>query len=275
MTPTIIITIFIFLFGIVIGSFLNVCILRIPKNETIVTVPSHCMSCGYHLKWYDNIPLFSYIFLRGRCRKCGKHISLQYPLIEAINGMMYVLIFIRFIIFNGRGKISFDFTDIISNITYVDAINTAIYCLLFSALLVLTVIDWRTFEIPVGINIFIGVLGLGHIFLDLDNWLEYVIGLVAVSIPLLLILLISKGKAIGGGDVKLMAAAGLLLGWKYILLAFVIGCIIGSIIHIIRMKVSGEGKVLAMGPYLSAGIMISVFAGEYIINWYMSLIGLI
>ncbi len=273
MTPTIIITIFIFLFGIVIGSFLNVCILRIPKHETIVTVPSHCMSCGYHLKWYDNIPLFSYIFLRGRCRKCGEHISLQYPLIEAINGLAYVLIFTRFIIFH-RGKVSFDFTDIIGSITYVDLINTAIYCLLFSALLVLTVIDWRTYEIPLGINIFIGVLGIGHIFLDLDNWLSYVIGAFAVSVPLLLILLISKGRAIGGGDVKLMAAAGLLLGWQKIILAFVIGCIVGSIIHIIRMKASGEGKVLAMGPYLSVGIMTTVIAGDYIINRYLTLVGL-
>ncbi len=274
MLALILLIIFIFLFGIVIGSFLNVCIIRIPEGETIVTVPSHCMSCGYHLKWYDLIPLFSYIFLRGRCRKCGEHISIQYPIIEAINGVAYVLIFIRFIVFNG--VLTGDaLTDIIANNTYIDVINTAIYCLLFSALLVLTLIDWRTFEIPLGINIFILVLGIGHIFTDLDNWLDYVIGLFAVSIPLLLILLISQGRAIGGGDVKLMAAAGLLLGWKHIVLAFVLGCIIGSIIHIIRMKVSGEGKVLAMGPYLSVGIMIAVLFGDQIINAYLSLIGFI
>ena len=110
--------------------------------------------------------------------------------------------------------------------------------------------------------------------LDLENWYVYLIGAVTVSIPLLLILLISKGRAIGGGDVKLMAAAGLLLGWKHILLAFVLGCIIGSIIHIIRMKASGEGKVLAMGPYLSVGIMIDVFVGDYIINAYLVLLGI-
>lgn len=260
MAVLILMLVFIFIFGTIIGSFLNVCILRIPKGETIVTVPSHCMSCGYHLKWYDNIPLFSYIFLRGRCRKCGEHISIQYPIIEAINGIAYVLIFLWF------GDFEY--------FNYLTFINAGIYSLLFSALLVLTVIDWRTFEIPVGINIFILVLGIGHLFLDLDNWLTYVIGLFAVSVPLLLILLISKGRAIGGGDVKLMGAAGLLLGWKHILLAFVIGCIIGSIIHIIRMKVSGEGKVLAMGPYLSVGIMIAVFFGDYIIKAYLTLIGL-
>ena len=96
MAVLILMLVFIFIFGTIIGSFLNVCILRIPKGETIVTVPSHCMSCGYHLKWYDNIPLFSYIFLRGRCRKCGEHISIQYPVIEAINGIAYVLIFLWF-----------------------------------------------------------------------------------------------------------------------------------------------------------------------------------
>ena len=259
MAILILMLVFIFIFGIIIGSFLNVCIFRIPQGETVVTTPSHCMSCGYHLKWYDNIPLLSYIILKGRCRKCGEHISIQYPIIEGINGIAYVLIFLWF------GD--FEYFD------YVTFINALIYSLLFSALLVLTVIDSRTFEIPLGINIFILVLGIGHLFLDLENWLTYVIGLFAVSIPLLLILLISKGKAIGGGDVKLMGAAGLLLGWKNILLAFVIGCIVGSIIHIIRMKASGEGKVLAMGPYLSIGIMISVLFGNHIINAYLGIIG--
>ena len=84
----------IFLFGIVIGSFLNVCILRIPAKESIAKERSHCMSCGYQLAWYDLVPLFSYIFLGGKCRKCKKHISLQYPLVEALNGVLYVLIFL-------------------------------------------------------------------------------------------------------------------------------------------------------------------------------------
>ena len=94
MSPILILmTIFIFLFGIVIGSFLNVCIYRIPKGEDIVKTSSHCMSCGYQLRWYDLIPLFSYIFLRGKCRKCGVKLSMQYPIVEALNGILYVLIF--------------------------------------------------------------------------------------------------------------------------------------------------------------------------------------
>ena len=245
---TITLSIIIFLYGIVIGSFLNVLIYRIPKHENIATKRSHCMECGYQLKWYDLIPLFSYLFLRGRCRKCGARISIQYPIIEAVNGILYVLIFLR----------------------YGLTIETLLYCLLFSALLALSVIDFRTFEIPVGFNIFILILGLIRVATDYKNWLLYLIGLVSVSLFLFAIFAITKGRGIGGGDVKLMAATGLLLGWKLNLLGFVMGCILGSIIHIIRMKVSKEGRTLAMGPYLSLGVVLTVFFGEYIISWYMS-----
>ena len=248
MPLTLILSIIIFLYGIVIGSFLNVLIYRIPKHENIATKRSHCMECGYQLKWYDLIPLFSYLFLRGRCRKCGTRISIQYPIIEAANGILYVLIFLR----------------------YGLTIETLLYCLLFSALLALSVIDFRTFEIPVGFNIFILILGLVRVATDYKNWLLYLIGLVSVSLFLFAIFAITKGRGIGGGDVKLMAATGLLLGWKLNLHGFVMGCILGSIIHIIRMKVSKEGRTLAMGPYLSLGVVLTVFFGEYIISWYMS-----
>ena len=248
MPLTLTLSIIIFLYGIVIGSFLNVLIYRLPKHENIATKRSHCMECGYQLKWYDLIPLFSYLFLRGRCRKCGTRISIQYPIIEAANGILYVLIFLR----------------------YGLTIETLLYCLLFSALLALSVIDFRTFEIPVGFNIFILILGLIRVATDYKNWLLYLIGLVSVSLFLFAIFAISKGRGIGGGDVKLMAATGLLLGWKLNLLGFVMGCILGSIIHIIRMKVSKEGRTLAMGPYLSLGVVLTVFFGEYIISWYMS-----
>lgn len=242
----------IFLFGIVIGSFVNVCIYRIPKKEDIVKVRSHCMSCGYQLKWYDLVPLFSYLALRGKCRKCGSRISVQYPLVEALNGGLYLLIFWR----------------------YGLSVDSLLYCLLFSALIVLSVIDFRTYEIPVGINIFILTLGLIRIVTDLSHWLSYGIGLLSVSVPLLLIYLVTKGRGIGGGDVKLMAAAGLLIGWKLNVLGFLLGCILGSVIHVCRMKLSGEGRTLAMGPYLAMGIAISVLWGEQMIAWYLSFMGL-
>lgn len=152
--------ILIFAFGIVIGSFLNVCIYRIPQHETVVTERSHCMRCGYQLAWYDMVPVFSWLFLRGRCRRCKEPISPQYPIIEALNGILYIVVFAV----NGL------------------ELTSIIYCFLTSALIVLSVIDWRTYEIPFGINIFILVLGILHVFLDHDNWSEYVIGFFCVSL---------------------------------------------------------------------------------------------
>lgn len=237
----------VFLFGIVIGSFLNVCILRIPAGESIVTDRSHCMNCGYQLKWYDLVPLFSYLFLGGKCRQCKNHISMQYPLVEAANGILWVLVFAV----NGV------------------SVDSVLYCLMTSALLTLSVIDFRTYEIPFGINVFILALGLIHLFLHLQEWKTYVIGLLLVSTFLYIIVIISKGTAMGGGDVKLMAAAGLLIGWQKSLVALFFGCVIGSVIHLTRMKVSGKDHMLAMGPYLSVGIFLAVLWGQQFIDWYL------
>ncbi len=246
MLPDIILFSIIFLFGIVIGSFLNVCIFRIPKKEDIVKMSSHCMSCGYHLKWYDMVPIFSFLALRGKCRKCGAKLSVQYPLIEAANGILYVCI----VWTGGIG------------------IESLLYCLMASALLVLSVIDFRTYEIPFGINLFILALGLVRAATDFSNILTYLIGSLSVSIVLAILYYATGGRAIGGGDVKLMAACGLLLGWKLIILAFLLGCVLGALIHVIRVKVSGEGRVLAMGPYLSMGVLIAALWGGRLLTWY-------
>lgn len=243
--------IFVFLFGIVIGSFLNVCIFRIPKKENIVLPHSHCMACGYQLRWYDLVPLFSFLFLRGRCRKCHTELSLQYPLVEGLNGVLYVIVFLA----NGW------------------SIESVVYCLLTSALIVLSIIDFRTMEIPDGINLFIFLLGLAATVLDFADWRNHVIGMVSVSGFLLIVYLVTVGRGIGGGDLKLMAGAGLLLGVKEAVLAFLLGCILGSVIHVIRMKVSGVEHRLALGPYLSAGIWFSVLWGQGIADWYFSLLG--
>ena len=143
-----------------------------------------------------------------------------------------------------------------------------------SALLSLSRIDWSTYEIPFAYNIFIFALGVLAMVFDLAHWYEYVIGFFAVSLPLLLLFYITKGAAIGGGDVKLMAACGMLLGWKLVLLGFVLGCIIGSVVHILRMKISGEKHMLAMGPYLSIGVFLSALFGNALITWYLSLLGI-
>lgn len=244
--------IIVFIFGIVIGSFLNVCIYRIPLHESIVTAPSHCMSCGGKLHWYDMVPVFSWLVLGGKCRNCKAKISAQYPIIEAVNGVLYVIV----CAVNGLNGVS------------------CLYCIMVSALLTLSLIDWRTYEIPFGINVFLTVLGVAACVLDYQHLADHLIGAVCVSAVLGILYFFSGGNAIGGGDVKLMFACGLILGWQKIILAFLLGCIIGSVIHVLRMKISGEGRVLAMGPYLSAGIFLAALWGDAWIRSYLALLGL-
>ena len=148
-------------------------------------------------------------------------------------------------------------------------VEFVLYCLLFPALLILSVIDFRTYEIPSGINLYILALGVIRLCTDLSSWTQYVAGFGAVSLFLAILYYATKGRAIGGGDVKLMAACGLLIGWKLIIMAFLVGCILGAVIHVIRMKISGVDHVLAMGPYLSAGVVIAVLWGERILQWYL------
>lgn len=241
--------IIIFIFGITVGSFLNVCILRIPAHESIVTGPSHCPNCGKRLKSYELIPLFSWLALRGRCSGCKGAISAQYPLIEASNGVLWVLCF---------AVLGF-------------SLQTALACLLLSALVVVAVIDARTMEIPLGLSITILVLGGISAALDYQNLLSHVIGLFAVSLPLYLLYLATGGRGIGGGDIKLMAGCGLFLGWRLVLLGFFGGCLLGTIIHITLMAVKKAGNQLSFGPYLSAGVVLALLFGEKLINWYLSL----
>ena len=248
LTPYIII----FIFGITIGSFLNVCIYRIPLGESIVTAPSHCMTCGRKLKWYDMVPVFSWLVLGGKCRNCKSKISVQYPIIEGVNGILYVVICV------------------VNGLVW----SSVVYCFMVSALLVLSVIDWRTYEIPFCLNVFLFVLGVAAVVLDRGNLVGHLIGMVCVSGLLEVLYLVSGGRAIGGGDIKLMFACGLILGWERIILAFLLGCVIGSVVHTVRIKVSKAGRMLAMGPYLSAGVLLAALWGDAWINWYLSLLGL-
>lgn len=245
---SILVYLMIFAFGIVVGSFLNVCIYRIPEHETVVTTPSHCMSCGCRLRWYDLVPIFSWLALRGRCRKCGEKISVQYPIIEAANGALWVLTFV----FCGF------------------RIETALYCFAISALLVLSLIDARTFEIPFSCNVFIGVLGIAATIADRERWVSHIAGFAGVAALLLLVYALTRGRGIGGGDIKLMAATGLLLGFGCNLVGFLFGCLYASVIHIARMKLSGAEHSFAMGPYLAAGTITAMWFGRAVVNWYLS-----
>ncbi len=242
--------IFCALFGIAVGSFLNVCIFRIPKKESIVVVPSHCMSCGKKLKWWELVPVFSYVFLRGKCSGCKAKISPQYCIVELATGLIWVLVL---------------FVEGLS-------VDTILFQALFSALLVIAVIDARTKEIPFPIVIFIAVLGAIRIALHYktftQNWLDIVLGPVVMAVLFLAIIFFSNGRAMGGGDYKLCTAMGLFLGLKLSLLGLVFGCIIGSVIHVSLMIIKKVGRELAFGPYLAAGFAVSALWGTDFIAWY-------
>ncbi len=250
----------VFIFGILIGSFLNVCIYRIPKKENIAVGRSHCMNCKTDLKWYELVPVFSYIILRGKCRTCKSKISIQYPIIEALNGILYLAVFYIY------GSYSMDI--ILLNI---------IYCLAISTLIVISVIDFRTYTIVNALNLYIllwGILATIVIFIgsgmDVGVLVEHVIGFFSISLLLAIVFYATKGRGIGGGDVKLMAGAGLLLGWKVTLFTFLLGCILASIIHLSMMRFAKSGRMLAFGPYLSASIIIGILYGNRIVDWYIA-----
>lgn len=238
--------------GICVGSFCNVLIYRIPKGEEFVVTHSHCMECGNRLAWYELIPVVSWLIQGGKCRHCKAKLSVQYPIVEAANGILWLL---TGIIFQG------DWERII------------LYSAVTSILLVISVIDWRTFEIPNGLNLALLILGIIQVILDYENWPLYVIGMVSVGLVFLLLNLATGGNGLGMGDVKLVGAAGLLFGWQKMILGIFVGCVAGIIIHSIRMK-RGAGRKLAFGPYLSAGIWFAAMFGDPLIRAYLGLFGL-
>lgn len=246
--------IIVFLYGIVIGSFLNVCIYRLPKGESVVTVGSHCMKCNHKLKGRDLIPLFSWLALKGKCRYCGTRISVQYPIVEAVNGGLYILIFAV----NGWKA------------------DSVLWCLLASALLVIAVIDYRTMRIPGCMDAVIFCIGVIHLGLHWENWTYYVIGFFSVSLFLLLCALLFRaitGKSgLGLGDIELMACVGLCVGWGHALLALIVGSVSGSVIQGIRMAVTKKGGKFALAPYLAAGTFFVVLWGDACLLWYRNLL---
>lgn len=238
--------------GLCVGSFLNVLIYRIPQKEEFVRTASHCMACGHRLRWFELIPVISWLVQGGKCRDCGVRLSIQYPVVEAANAAAWLLTGLLF-----RG----------------DGLHTALYCALFSVLLVVTVIDWRTFTIPNGLNLAVLILGVAQLAADLQNWSHYLIGALSVSLVFFLLWFLTGGAGLGMGDVKLVFAAGLLLGWPRMILAVLLGSLSGAVIHSLRMK-KGAGRKLAFGPYLAGGIWISALCGTGVITWYLSLLGL-
>ena len=243
---------YIFVFGAVIGSFLNVVIYRVPKEISIAKGRSFCPKCGAPIKGYHNIPIFSYLWLRGKCADCGEKISPRYPLIELFTGVLAILVLWIF---------SFSFQWIV----------------VFSAgaiLLCITMIDFDTMTIPNGLVIALMVPALvSFFFFPQVELLSRVIGMVVVSLPMLVITLFIS-EAFGGGDIKLMAVAGFLLGWPNTLLATFIGLVLGGVVAVSLLAKKTKDKHMAFGPYLCVGIMIALLAGDAIIECYLSLFGL-
>ncbi len=244
--------IYFFILGAMVGSFCNVCIVRLPMLQSVVNVRSHCMVCNKRIKILHMIPVLSYAMLGGKCKYCSTKIPIQYPIVEIINGILWLIVFNKF-------SLSF---------------QTMLVLPFVSALLVLSVIDEKTCEIPPQIIAFTAVISAIKTLTDLQNIISYILGFIAVSTFLLCLYYFTNGRAIGGGDIKLMAICGLFLGLKLVMFAFITACFIGSVVHLIRMKFYNAPKTLAMGPYLSIGVFIAIMWGEELINNYNLLLGI-
>lgn len=232
-------------FALLIGSFLNVCIYRIPLKQSVVKVNSHCFSCNKPIKPYDLIPILSYLFLGGKCRSCKEKISVRYPLIEFLNLALYIILYIQFGL----------------------SLKTVLYCFLSSIMIVVSMIDIDTGEIPDRLHIAVLILSPFTFFIGDILWWERLIGFGAASLILLVLAMITNG--FGGGDIKLMAVCGIFLGYKNILLALLIGVVIGGVLGGITMLTSKDKKSIPFGPSLCIGIYLSALFGTKLLNWYL------
>jgi len=256
MPLTVLYLILFFLAGIILGSFYNVCIYRIPRDQSVAFPASHCTSCGHALSSADLVPVFSWIFLRGICRYCKSKISVRYPLVESLTGMIFAGIYL------------------VSGITMTTAFN-----LVFASLMIIiTFIDIDFGIIPDRFIITGTILAVVKFFVVKDlNWTEVVIGGVIGGGVLLLVDLAGrifyKKEGMGLGDVKLMLMAGAYLGYANTIVALLGAIWIGAIagIIILRSNRTREDNYMAFGPFLALGSLIALFGGKQIIQFYLSL----
>ncbi len=249
--------ILVFILGSIIGSFLNVCIYRLPRGESIISPWSHCPECKTPLAWYDNIPFFSYIALKGRCRECGTPISLRYILVEALTASVFLILYREF----GLG------------------IRFLTYIALMSSLIVISFIDAKYQIIPDEITIAGIILGIffSFIFPTLQNVSTHLAGFLnsivgafvgggSIYLTGLIGNIVFKKESMGGGDVKLLTMVGAFLGWKLALLTFFIAPVFGSIIGII-LKVKRKAEIIPYGPHLSLATFVALLWGQRILDW--------
>lgn len=250
----------VFLLGISIGSFLNVVIIRLPLGESLIKRSSHCMTCGAKIRARDLVPVFSWLALKGKCHSCGEKISPRYPIVESLNGILFVLTF-----------------------WVLDAnAESIITCVLMSLLVVVGFMDWDTMEIDERILGLIALLVIpSHFFTDQSSVEQRIIGALIISVPFFIIGEVSRGfikkkfgedfRAIELGDTLLMIAAGAYLGTRAVIVSALFGIVIAAVAGLINKMISGESK-FAFGPYLSIGIAIGALWGNDIAQWYIGLL---
>ena len=245
----------VFMFGMCIGSFLNVCIYRLPSSMSILKPSrSFCPQCKSAIKFYDNIPVFSYIWLKGRCRNCKSSISLRYPLVELITGILAISILFLFGL----------------------TLEGLVYFIFISSLLVITFIDIDHKIIPDIITLPGIPIGLLTSFvLPAMTFMSSLVGLLVGGGSLLLVAcvysLITHKEGMGGGDIKLLGMIGAFLGWKGVIFTIFAASLTGTLVGIIVMLQKGKNLKFAIpfGPFLSIGAMSYVFFGEKVIYWYL------
>jgi leader peptidase (prepilin peptidase)/N-methyltransferase len=248
-------TLIAFLFGAVVGSFLNVCIYRLPRGESVVTPRSHCAGCGTLIRAWDNVPLVSFLILRGRCRDCGRPISWRYPLVEGLTGLLFALTAARF----GMTSLA------------------ASLLLLVSALVVIAFVDLDHQVIPNVITLPGIPLGLlAGLAVGGPPILDRILGALTGAGFLYLVLLYGSAlygqDAMGEGDLNLMALIGAFLGWRAVILTLLVGCLSGSLVGLtlIALRRLGRREHIPFGPFLVLGALVSLFWGDALFAWYAS-----
>lgn len=250
-TMDIVITILFFIYGIVFGSFYNVVGLRIPKGESIVKPPSHCTVCDRNLTIIDLVPVFSYLFLKGKCRGCGTKIHWVYPVMEFATGLLF----------------AFSYSQLGWSIELIAAL------LFISMLVIITVSDIAYMLIPDKILLFFLVpLVVVRIFSPLNPWWDSIVGAVIGFGLLFLIALLSKG-GMGGGDIKLFLVIGVVLGVTDTLLTLFLASVIGTVIGTFALKKANKGRKtpIPFGPSIAIAAILAYFFGNSLVDWYVNL----
>jgi len=268
------------LFGLIVGSFLNVCIARIPLESSIISPPSHCPRCKTPIRWYDNIPLVSFALLRGRCRTCGRRISWRYPLVELLNGLLFLLTISEFG-FTGEAVLVMALCSSLVVIAFIDLDHQIIPDVITypGMALGLVVAPFFMTTLAGPLPFWLGAV-LPPLGWNVTLFLNAFIGLVLGGAPLYLIGYLweklRKIEAMGGGDVKFMAMVGSFLGWKGAFLTIMLGALSGSVVGValIVLKKHQAEQVIPFGPFLVFGTLLTLFMGNEIISWYLGFLSI-